>query len=103
MAKVTVLAECTDCGGTGLYTGFTCHEGATSECEKCKGTGAITISYTPFSKRKEKEGVKRVFANVRWKNVYPDVHEFDDGSVVDFSQYGCTYEEWKNGEKPIPY
>lgn len=55
MAKrITVKCECTDCGGTGLYTGWNCHDGATSVCDTCKGTGATEISYTPFTGRKER-------------------------------------------------
>lgn len=101
MAKrITVKCECTDCGGTGLYTGWNCHDGATSVCDTCKGTGATEISYTPFTGRKEKKGVIRVFSNVRWRHVYPERHVFDNGKVIDFSKYGCTYEEWKKGVEP---
>lgn len=103
MAKeVTVIAECKDCNGTGLYIGWNCHDGAASTCDSCKGTGSVTIKYTPFTGKKEKKGITRVFSNVRWRHVYPEKHRFDDGKVIDFSEYGCTYEEWKDGVTPRP-
>ena len=100
--KITVKIECSDCEGTGLYTGFNCHDAATTECRKCHGTGEAEISYIPFTGKKEKKGVKRVFPYSPWRNLFPDVHTFDDGTVIDFSEYGCTYDDWKRGVKPKP-
>jgi len=103
MAKqVKVLAECKDCGGTGLYTGMNCHEGATNVCISCGGTGAKEISYTPFTGRNEKKGVKRVFSNASWRALFTGKHVFDDGTMIDFSKYGCSYEDWKKGAEPKP-
>lgn len=56
----TVLAECKSCGGTGLYRGFAEREGEPVVCMTCNGTGADRISYTPFTGRKRKNGVKCV-------------------------------------------
>ena len=100
--KVTVKCECSDCAGTGLYRGWTCHDGAVIVCNKCNGTGAIEFSYIPFTERKKVTGVKRVFANVEWHHVYPEKHIFDDGTAIDYSQFGCTYEEWEAGAQPKP-
>ena len=95
--KITVKVECTDCSGTGLYVGWTCHDGAAQICSKCKGSGAIEISYTPFTTRKKREGIKRVFPATPWTHLYADDHDY-----VRYSQYGCTLEEWENGVEPKP-
>lgn len=100
--KITVKCECSACGGTGLYRDWTCHDGAAIVCRKCDGTGAVELSYTPFTERKKVTGVKRVFANVSWRHVFPAKHTFDDGTTIDYSQYGCTLEEWEAGAEPQP-
>ena len=56
----TILAQCQSCGGTGLYRGFAEREGEPVVCITCGGTGAERISYTPFTGRKQKNGVKCV-------------------------------------------
>ena len=56
--------------------------------------------YPTLLSQEEKKGVIRVFSNVRWRHVYPERHVFDNGKVIDFSKYGCTYEEWKKGVEP---
>ena len=101
--KISVEVECSACEGTGLYVGWTCHDGAAQVCRECGGTGFQTISYTPFTGRKKKEGIKKVFQYTPWRHLYPTDHTFDDGTFF-FSRYGCTYEEWENGvtPKPIP-
>lgn len=100
--KVTVKCECSDCGGTGLYVGWTCHDGAAVVCGNCGGTGYREISYTPFTSRKERKGIKRVFEAMSYRHFYPEKHTFEDGVTTDFSQFGCTFDEWKNGATPKP-
>ena len=101
--KLTLKAECTDCGGTGLYVGHTCHDGAAMICRTCTGTGCVEISYIPFSSRKKPpEGTNRVYQSISYHHIYPEKHEFTDGVTIDFSQYGCTLEEWENGVTPKP-
>lgn len=56
----TILAECSSCGGTGLYRGFAEREGEPVICLTCGGTGAEKIQYRPFTGRKGKRGVKCV-------------------------------------------
>lgn len=99
---ITIKCECTDCEGTGLYVGLTCHDGAAMVCRSCKGTGCVEFSYTPFTSRKRKEGIKRIFEAVPRRHFYPSVHTFDNGKTVDYSQFGCTVEEWENGVTPKP-
>lgn len=100
--KVTVKCECSDCGATGIFKGWNCHDGAASVCRRCKGTGAVELSYTPFTERKKVTDVKRVFVNVSHMHVFPSKYTFDSGNTIDFSQYGCTLEEWEAGVEPKP-
>ena len=58
--KKIVEFECLDCSGTGLYCGFAESEGEAVVCLSCNGTGKRTIEYTPFTGRKEKEGIRWV-------------------------------------------
>lgn len=100
--KVTVKAECGDCGGTGIYVNPLCHDGAGMECRRCKGEGFVEISYTPFTARKKRTDVTRVFKANPYTEHYTGKHTFKDGRTVDFSQFGCSYEEWENGATPKP-
>lgn len=98
----TVRSECKDCGGTGLYKGWCCHEGAAMVCQKCNGEGYIEIEYTPFTGRKKATGIKRVFQAAAWRHFYPRIHTFNDGNTVEFDKFGCTLEEWEAGKVPTP-
>jgi len=97
MKKFEVDAECRACGGTGLYIGMAERHGAAVVCSRCKGTGKerMSISYIPFTGRKKRMGVVRVF-------------EFNSGYVIgngpdckieDFG--GMSFDKWEQGE-PFP-
>lgn len=58
-----VKAECSSCGGTGLYCGFAEPKGTAVVCHTCRGTGCQSIKYTPFTQRKRKSGVQRVMTD----------------------------------------
>jgi len=58
--KQTVDTECSSCGGTGLYCGMCEPKGTAVICCRCGGTGCEKISYTPFTRRKGKQGVNTV-------------------------------------------
>ena len=60
MAKMKVQAQCGSCGGTGLYEGFAERKGEPVVCMNCGGTGAVTVTYEPYTGRKHKNGVKSV-------------------------------------------
>ena len=60
MMKKEILAECRACGGTGLYQGFCESKGEAVVCVVCLGTGAEIVSYTPFTDRKNKRGIKLI-------------------------------------------
>jgi hypothetical protein len=56
----TIKAECSACGGTGLYCGFAEPNGVAVVCLACEGTGCEKITYKPFVSRKPKKGVHTV-------------------------------------------
>lgn len=101
--KITVRDTCGDCGGTGIYVGFNCHDGAGMVCDRCNGEGWVPMTYTPFVSRKKRTDVTRVFETRKWTHIYPTNHTFGDGTEIHFSEFGCTYEEWENGVIPKPF
>jgi len=96
--------ECRSCGGTGLYQGMSERNGAAVVCYSCKGTGKerYRMSYTLFTERKIKDGVRRVF-----KNSAGYCHDADDvttpeGVLIPFSFCGADYADWLAGAEPKP-
>jgi hypothetical protein len=58
----TIKTECSDCGGTGLYSGFCEGEGHAVVCLACGGSGCRKIHYKPYTGRKRKRGI----VSIRW-------------------------------------
>lgn len=85
-----VLAECDTCHATGLYIGMLERNGAAVPCNKCGGTGARRINYTPFTGRLPREGVRRVYCSGSDRILDPDR-----------SPGGIPIEEWHGGPVPI--
>jgi len=56
----TVKAECSACGGTGVYSGFAEPEGVGVVCLRCGGTGCVEVKYALFTKRKKRRDIKTV-------------------------------------------
>ncbi len=93
--------ECKSCGGTGLYVGMAERDGAAVICSTCNGTGKQELSYTPFTKRKERTDIVRVYSTGGGYVITPkDI--VVDGKDFPFSTAGCTYKEWLNGVTPKP-
>lgn len=101
--KVTKQAQCPDCGGTKIYVGPNCHDGAGVVCANCEGKGWVPIRYTPFVPGKKRTDVTRVFEAEKYRTFFSTNHTFEDGTTVNYSEFGCTYEEWENGEAPKPW
>lgn len=59
MAQVD--AECSSCGGSGLYRGMAEKPGTAVVCLRCDGSGKQVIRYEPFVSRKEIRGVDLVY------------------------------------------
>lgn len=98
----SISIECMACDATGLYIGFGEIDGAAVICSKCNGTGKVDFEYQPFTKKRIRDDVVRVF-----KGSFGFVHSAsnvmqDDGFVLAFASAGCTYEEWLNGAEPKP-
>lgn len=91
----TIKAECSSCNATGLYAGMAERNGAAVVCSSCKGTGAKRVSYRPFTKRKNRNDILRVFQT----NIGVVIGEGDGFKFEDFG--GMPYEDWKEG-KPFP-
>jgi len=99
---VKVDVECPSCHGTGLYAGMDEGDDSAVICTTCDGTGKTTLTYTPFTKRKEKRNIKRVFRTSAGYSIRSNDYTFSDGKEIKYSEAGCTYEEWKNGALPKP-
>ncbi len=100
--KRTIIIECQACGGTGLYKGIAERDGAAVVCSHCHGTGKTEFTYNEFEGRKEMDGVTRVFEG-SFGYVHTDKDTTtEEGRTLHFSQYGCSYEEWKAGVEPTP-
>ncbi len=88
--REVVKAECGTCGGTGLYCGMCEPEGTAVVCLRCEGSGAETLSYTPFTRRKGKRGIK-IVRNSRGTFILTGVGAVG-GSI--------TYKEFQEGILP---
>jgi hypothetical protein len=56
----SVQAECSSCTGTGLYSGFCEPEGVAVICLRCGGSGAESIVYRKYERRKGRKDIKEV-------------------------------------------
>lgn len=86
-----IKTECKSCQGTGLYRGMAEPEGVAVVCLQCKGTGCveIEIDYIPFTERKRRNDVEKVYLS--------------RGSfILSCGPTGesVTYDEFMNGKMP---
>lgn len=58
--KLHVEAQCSACGGTGIYVGYEEPKGVGVVCLNCDGTGKHVIEYIPFTGRKSRKGIEFV-------------------------------------------
>ena len=102
--KVSGEIECRSCKGTGVYVGFAEHDGAAVVCHSCDGSGKINFSqtFTKFSGKKIKKGVKRVYDGSHgYVITAKDI--ICEGKNFPFSEVGVDYESWFNeGKEPLP-
>lgn len=88
-------AYCGSCGGTGLYVGFGEHDKAAILCRNCNGTGCFHARhvYTPFVKRKNKRGVRRVF------RYNPGIGIGEKQGLCTLESFGgISFEDWAKGK-----
>lgn len=98
-----IIIQCRECQGTGLYKGMAERDNCATVCSTCKGTGKSEFYYNKFTGKKVKENIKRVFGNTcGYVHSDVDITTEQEGRVIKFSEGGCSYEEWLNGEIPKP-
>ena len=90
LMATTIDCECGPCSGTGLYKGFAEPEGTAVVCVKCKGTGCAPLTYTPFTGRKQRSGIRRVCLS---KGTFI-------GAGVGPAGNSISYEEFYRGHMP---
>lgn len=86
----TVKAECSSCGGTGLYSGFAEPKGTAVICVTCDGTGCQEIRFKPFERRKGKRGIHTI---KRSRGTFVGTGVGPTGRIV-------TYKEFQEGKMP---
>ena len=97
-----IIIECSSCKGTGLYKGVSERDNCAVVCSVCNGTGKVDFFYNEFEGRKKRTDVKRVFKHSCGYIQSDEDVTTEDGKIIKFSQGGCSYEEWLNGEEPKP-
>lgn len=95
---------CTKCKGTGLYKGIAEQGASAVICMRCNGTGKEHIheEYERFVERKQRDDVKRVYKTAGGFGITDENTKTDSGDIIPFSEYGCSYNEWKRGIEPKP-
>ena len=87
---MTLEAECTACGGTGIYHGFAEPDGVGVVCLKCEGSGMMVVHYIPFTGRKKRNDIVVVR---RSRGSFIAIGVGPTGESV-------TYEEFLQGKLP---
>jgi len=102
MKKIDLMIECQECGGTVVYQGMGERDGAAVVCTTCNGTGKehYVFEYNEFSKRKERKDVKRVYRSGYGYCIAPKPITLSNGTFVDFSKEGVSYQEFLDGKYP---
>ena len=59
--QISITVECRTCKATGLYAGFAERDGAAVVCLECDGKGYKVLKGTPFTERKKRCDIVRVF------------------------------------------
>jgi hypothetical protein len=86
--KKEIDAQCSACGGTGLYSGMAESKDLAVVCSRCEGSGKMLVTYTPFTSRKKRRGIKRVIATSTGYKLNAEL----------VGQYGLSYKDWENGK-----
>lgn len=95
LSEIRIKHECSVCHGTGLYSGYAERNGAAVVCQRCDGKGWEESVFAPFTGRKPKAGVTRVFLT----NPGICIGSSNGYVLEDFG--GMPVEDWLEG-KPFP-
>ncbi|MDH5570397.1 MAG: hypothetical protein OEY89_01450 [Gammaproteobacteria bacterium] len=89
-----VKEKCPNCKGTGIYTGMGERDGAGVVCYNCKGTGCYVFEhhYEEFTKRKNRNDIKRVYEY----NPGIVIGEGNNCTLEGFG--GQSYKDWEKGK-----
>lgn len=100
--KIDMVIECPSCNGTGLYQGMAEGDEMAVICYKCNGTGAFhyVYHYTPFTGRKIKGGIQRVYKKGTQYKMGLGIIKFDGIGEIDMDKEGVSYEEFLTGKMP---
>lgn len=82
--KIKIYAQCSFCGGTGIYNRFISYTEPNDVgliCRECSGSGKMIIEYIPFTKRQPRNDINIV------RNV--------------LSGNGVSYKDFLAGRKPL--
>lgn len=93
---------CKECGGTGLYIGFAEADKSAVVCRACHGTGCVEFEYDEFTGRKIRGDVDRVYDGSYGFGISSKDHTKSDGTVIRFSEFGCSYQDWLDGKEICP-
>lgn len=96
-----IKIECTNCGATGIYKGMGERDGAGVICSNCEGKGYVIFRFNRFKQKKNREDISRVYKSGHGYCISDQDVIKEDGSLIRFSKFGCTYEDWKNGKQPL--
>lgn len=98
--SVSVKAKCSDCGGSGVYTGWAGAEKQDGEkidgvvCTTCDGNGWVMVQYVPFVERVVEEDIANVRLSMRTiANRHSGIWSGRQSTAV-------TYQEFLNGKRP---
>lgn len=102
MEKIDKVIECPTCEGTGIYKGMAEGPGMGVICYRCKGTGAFhyVYEYKPFTGRKIREDIKRVYKKGTQYKIGLGVIEFEGIGKIDMDKEGVSYKEFLKGKMP---
>ena len=78
---MTIKAECTECGASGLFKGMCEPDGIAAICGRCQGEGYVNLNITEFTRRKGKRGIHTI--RLAWGRGTP-----------------ITYKEFQEGKRP---
>jgi DnaJ-class molecular chaperone len=87
--KYSVEAECSACGGSGVYSGWQEPKGIAVICYRCNGTGKHIIDYKPFAGRKRRKGIATILID---KGTINGVHDIQSMTYEHFLTEFCPEE-----------
>ena len=102
MPRIEFDQQCSECGGTGLYSGMGEKKGVAVICRNCAGTGKyhFTYSYIEFTERVIKKNIMHVYEFNPGLSIGKGT--MANGEPVTYDDFGgMPYKDWVKG-KPFP-